>query len=101
MSGVPRFAGVLPLLAACALHAQMTHPARPVEIFRDRWGVVHIYARGQQDLFFVQGWMAAHDRLFQLDLWRRVGTGKLEEVLGPRFVARDRFARLMRYRGDM
>jgi len=79
----------------------MTHPSQPVEMMRDRWGVPHIYARNQRDLFFVQGWIAAHDRLFQLDLWRRAGTGRLAEVLGPHFLARDRFARLMRYRGDM
>lgn len=70
-------------------------------MLRDRWGVVHIYARSERDLFFVQGWMAAHDRLFQLDLWRRAGTGRLAEVLGPSFLGRDRFARLMLYRGDM
>src|SRR4030095_10101674 len=73
---------------------------RPVEVLRDRWGVPHIYAQTQHDLFFAQGFITAKDRLFQLDLWRRVGTGKLAEVLGPAAVPRDRIARLMRYRGD-
>ena len=72
----------------------------PVEILRDRWGVPHIYAQNQDDLFFAQGYITAHDRLFQLDLWRRIGTGKLSEVLGPNYIARDRIARLVRYRGN-
>jgi len=73
---------------------------QPVEILRDRWGVPHIYAHNTGDLFFAQGWMAAKDRLFQIDLWRRAGTGKLAEVLGPSAIARDRAARLVRFRGD-
>lgn len=73
---------------------------QPVEILRDRWGVPHIYAKNSDDLFFAQGWIAAKDRLFQIDTWRRVGTGKLAEVLGPSMLPRDRMARLVRYRGD-
>src|SRR3954447_4622856 len=72
----------------------------PVEILRDRWGVPHIYAQNSDDLFFAQGYITANDRLFQLDIWRRIGTGKLSEVLGPNFIARDRIARLVRYRGN-
>ncbi|HWQ56836.1 MAG TPA: penicillin acylase family protein [Bryobacteraceae bacterium] len=72
----------------------------PVEILRDRWGVPHIYARNTHDLFFAQGWTAALDRLWQIDLWRRSGTGKLAEVLGPGAVERDRLARALLYRGD-
>ncbi len=73
---------------------------KPVEVIRDHWGVPHIYAKNSDDLFFAQGYITAHDRLFQLDLWRRIGTGKLAEVLGPQYVKRDRIARLVRYRGD-
>lgn len=73
---------------------------QPVEILRDRWGVPHIYAQNTEDLFFAQGYITASDRLFQLDLWRRIGTGKLSEVIGPSALARDRIARLVRYRGD-
>ena len=74
--------------------------AKPVEIIRDHWGVPHIYARNPDDLFFAQGYSAAQDRLFQIDLWRRIGTGKLAAVLGPQYLKRDRVARLVRYRGD-
>ena len=73
---------------------------KPVEIIRDHWGVPHIYAQNPDDLFFAQGYITAQDRLFQLDLWRRIGTGKLAEVLGPKFLSRDRIARLVRYRGN-
>lgn len=73
----------------------------PVEVLRDRWGVPHIYASTLEDLFFAQGFVAAQDRLWQLDLWRRVAEGRLAEVLGPGAVPRDTFARLLRYRGDM
>ncbi len=73
---------------------------KPVEIIRDRWGVPHIYAQNADDLFFAQGYITAQDRLFQLDLWRRIGTGKLAEVLGPKYLQRDRIARLVRYRGN-
>lgn len=69
-------------------------------MIRDRWGVPHIYAQNADDLFFAQGYITAQDRLFQIDLWRRIGTGKLAEVLGPDYISRDRIARLVRYRGN-
>ncbi len=47
--------------------------SRRAEIVVDRWGIPHIYARTMEDLFFVQGFNAARDRLWQLDLWRRQG----------------------------
>jgi len=74
---------------------------KPVEVIRDPWGVAHIYAQTQDDLFFAQGFIAAQDRLWQMELWRRTGEGRLSELLGPAALERDKFARLMRYRGDM
>ena len=68
---------------------------------RDRWGVAHIYAQNQHDLFFAQGFVAAQDRLFQMELWKRSGQGRLAEVLGPSALQRDINARLLSYRGDM
>jgi len=73
----------------------------PVAVLRDRWGVPHIYAQNQHDLFFAQGFVAAQDRLFQMELWKRVGQGRLAEVLGPDYLKRDINARLLRYRGAM
>jgi penicillin amidase len=74
---------------------------KPVEVLTDNWGVPHIYAQNSADLFFAQGWIAASDRLWQMEMWRRAGEGRLAEVLGESAIERDRFARLMRYRGDM
>ncbi len=73
----------------------------PVEVLVDDHGVPHLYADSQHDLFCAQGFNAARERLFQLDLWRRRGLGRLSEVFGERFLPRDRAARLFLYRGDM
>src|SRR5438094_2744748 len=72
-----------------------------VEILRDRWGVPHIYAQSQDDLFFAQGFVCAQDRLFQMDLWRRLARGETAELLGKERLEGDRLARLLRYRGDL
>src|SRR3974390_3093975 len=74
---------------------------QPVEILHDRWGIAHIYARNEHDLFLAQGFNAASDRLFQLELWRRSATGTMAEIQGPRAVQRDVGARLLKFRGDM
>ncbi len=71
------------------------------EIIVDHWGVPHIYAGTHYDAFFVQGFNAARDRLWQIDLWRRRGLGLLSEVFGADFVEQDRASRLFLYRGDM
>ncbi|MDX1383164.1 MAG: penicillin acylase family protein [Thermoanaerobaculia bacterium] len=75
--------------------------AAEAEILVDRWGVPHIYAASIDDVFLAQGWNAARDRLWQLDLWLRRGEGRLAEVLGPDWVEQDRAARLLLYRGPM
>src|SRR5690348_1668042 len=62
---------------------------QPVEILRDRWGIAHISARTEQDLFLAQGYNAASDRLFQLELWRRRATGTLAEIQGSKALAGD------------
>ena len=50
-----------------------------VEIYRDNWGINHIYAKNQKDLFFAQGYAAAKDRLFQFEIWRRQATVLLQK----------------------
>ncbi len=84
------------------LDGTVTLPAldSAVEVRRDTWGVPHIYAKTQHDLFFAQGYVVAQDRLFQMEMWRRMGEGRLAEVLGPSAVGRDKVARLLAYRGD-
>ena len=74
---------------------------QPVEIIRDRWGVNHIYAKNEHDLFFAQGYSAAQDRLFQLEIWRRQATGTVAELLGPPETKRDIGTRLFRFRGNI
>ncbi len=54
-----------------------------VHIRRDDWGIPHIFAGNEDDLFFGLGYAMAQDRLFQLDFLRRKGAGRLAEVLGP------------------
>jgi penicillin G amidase len=56
--------------------------SEPVEIIKDRWGISHIYAKSEADLFFAQGYNVARDRLFQLEMWRRQATGTVAEILG-------------------
>jgi len=72
-----------------------------VEIVRDKWGINHIYAQNQKDLFFAQGYAAAKDRLFQFEIWRRQATGTVAELLGERELKRDIGTRLFKFRGDM
>lgn len=72
-----------------------------VEIVRDEWGINHIYAKNQHDLFFAQGYAAAEDRLFQFEIWRRQATGTVAELLGERELKRDIGTRLFKFRGDM
>ena len=72
-----------------------------VEILKDRWGISHIYAQTEHDLFFAQGYSAARDRLFQFEIWRAQATGTTAEILGPRALDRDHGARLFKFRGDM
>jgi penicillin amidase len=74
---------------------------QPVEILVDHWGISHIYAETEHDLFFAQGWNAARDRLFQLELWRRQATGTVAEILGERELQRDIGTRLFKFRRDL
>ena len=73
----------------------------PVEVLRDRWGIAHIYAANEHDLFFVQGYSAVRERAFQFEVWRRQATGTMAEVVGHRALLRDQGARLFRYRGSL
>ncbi len=85
--------------------AETTHRTRglsaPVDIRIDRWGIAHIKAETQAGAFFAQGWNAARDRLWQIDLWRKRGLGLLSADFGPAYVEKDIAARLFLYCGDM
>lgn len=74
---------------------------QPAEILVDQWGVPHMYAEDIEDVAFVQGFNAARDRLWQIDLWQRRSLGELSEVFGEEWIEYDRGARLFSYRGDI
>ncbi|MGQ9710524.1 MAG: penicillin acylase family protein [Anaerolineae bacterium] len=65
----------------------------PVTVIRDRWGIPHIYASNLHDLLFAQGYVHAQDRFWQMEFWRRLGSGRLAEILGPSALPTDRFVR--------
>jgi len=73
----------------------------PAEIIVDHWGIPHIFAASARDAYFLQGYNAARDRLWQIDLWRKRGLGRLSASFGPAYAEQDRAARLFLYRGDM
>jgi penicillin amidase len=64
-----------------------------VEVMRDRWGVPHIYAQHDLDLFFAQGFVHAQDRLWQMEFNRRAASGRLSEMFGQVTLDTDRFLR--------
>ncbi len=71
----------------------------PVEVLRDEWGVPHLYAQNTDDLFFAQGFVVAQDRLWQMELWRRSGEGRVAELVGPAGLPHDRLIRRLMFRG--
>ncbi|MGD8286042.1 MAG: penicillin acylase family protein, partial [Desulfobacterales bacterium] len=66
-----------------------------VEIIRDTYGVPHIYAQNEPDLYFGLGYAMAQDRLWQMDFYRRLGHGHLSEIFGEDYVETDRYFRLL------
>ncbi len=108
LSGLLLFAALLFLLLYWAL-VYRPHPRiegrlhlpglqAPVEVLRDRWGVPHIYAQNEPDLWFAQGFVHAQDRLWQMEQARRVAAGRISEGVGAAGVPIDRFARVIGFR---
>ncbi len=100
-----RYLSFFIILISSSLYAQERFTIegleKPVEILVDQWGVPHIYAQTEKDLFFAQGFYAARDRLFQFEIWRRQATGTVAEILGSRELKRDIGTRLFKFRGDI
>ena len=94
---------LMPFSWACSAAKQQALPGILEEVIvrRDAWGINHIEAKNERDLFFSQGYLAAKDRLFQFELWRRKATGTTAELVGPAGLKSDIGARLLRYRKDM
>ena len=88
-------------LYSCVNSAKIDGLTDEVEVLRDNFGINHIYANNQQDLFFMQGYLAAKDRLFQFEIWRRQATGTVAEIFGEEELDRDIGTRLFKFRGDI
>ncbi|HSL99874.1 MAG TPA: penicillin acylase family protein, partial [Candidatus Limnocylindria bacterium] len=91
-------------LASCSSFFQSSVPQRegelavaglsaPVEIVRDTYGIPHITASNDHDLYFAQGFVHAQDRLFQMDMERRLARGELSEIYGDKAFPADRLFR--------
>ncbi len=70
-----------------------------VHIVRDIWGVPKIFASDPNDLYLASGYVHAQDRLFQLDLYRRIAQGRLSELFGPDYIDLDQYYRQLGFLG--
>jgi penicillin amidase len=76
----------------------LNHLQAPVSVRYDERGVPHIQAGNEADLYRALGYVQAQDRLFQMEMIRRLARGELAEVLGPKLVATDKLFRSLRIR---
>lgn len=99
-------AGVVPLAAYFWLRTslplvsgtvQVGGTDGPIEIVRDGKGVPHIYATTDHDAFYGLGYVHAQDRLWQMEMQRRIGAGRLSEILGEATLSIDKFQRTLGY----
>lgn len=67
----------------------------PVDVWRDSMGVPHVWAADEADLFRAMGYVHAQDRLWQMELFRRVADGRMAEIMGADLVDTDRFLRTL------
>ncbi len=99
---------VLLLVAVVALTAVQRRPypqatgaqtvpglAAEVTVYRDEFGIPHIYASSLEDLFFAQGYVHAQDRFWQMEWWRHIGQGRISEIAGAATLDNDKFIRTM------
>ncbi len=70
-----------------------------VQVDRDLNGITQITASDSHDLFFAQGWVHASERLWQMEVWRMAGAGRLAEILGKAALKQDEFIRTLNWRG--
>jgi len=96
------------LIAACAIYGYWYYNSlkptyegtltlqgleQEVEVYFDDYGIPHIYAQNEQDAQFALGYLHGQDRLWQIELLRRVGSGRLSEILGEPTLKTDKFFR--------
>lgn len=84
-------------LADYSKNIHLTGLRSPVKVYRDAVGVPHIFADNEHDLYMATGYVMAQDRLWQMDLLRRVTLGKLSEIFGNDYVETDLLLRSLRY----
>ncbi|MGZ3255049.1 MAG: penicillin acylase family protein, partial [Burkholderiaceae bacterium] len=72
---------------------KLAGPSAPIDIVRDAEGIPHIYAKTVEDAYFALGFVHAQDRLWQLEMNRRIAAGRMAEILGPDALNIDRFIR--------
>jgi penicillin amidase len=89
------------MTVSCTNYIEIDGLESEVEVLRDNYGINHIYANNQEDLFFMQGYLAAVDRLFQFEIWRRQATGTVSEIFGEDELERDIGTRLFKFRGNI
>jgi penicillin G amidase len=78
---VPKYTGNLDIAGLTA----------PVEVRTDEYGIPHIFAENDEDLFFAQGYITARERMFQMDLTRLAGKGELSTLFGETTIESDRY----------
>ena len=97
----PFLLSISALVLSCSNSIELVGILDKVEVLRDNYGINHIYANNQNDVFFMQGYLAAKDRLFQFEIWRRQATGSVSEIFGEDELERDIGTRLFKFRGDI
>ena len=85
--GLPEYSGMLDLKGI----------KEEVTVIRDEYAIPHIYAKNEEDLYTAVGYVMAQDRLWQMDLLRRVTLGRLSEIFGKEFIDTDVLLRALRF----
>jgi penicillin amidase len=83
----------LPMLSGTVRHGALEAPVR---VLRDDWGVPHIFAQNEPDAYFALGYVTAQERLFQMEVLRRLARGEMAEILGPPLAPVDALVRAFR-----
>ena len=74
---------------------ELVHLEKEVSIYYDTYGIPHIYGANETDAFRALGYVHAQDRLWQMELLRRIASGGLSEVFGKDLVGTDKYCRCL------
>ena len=95
------------IILAIVIYLQTTKPVysgsislsglkEKVTVYHDDYGIPHIYGNNPNDVYHTLGYLTAQERLFQMEMLRRVSSGRLSEILGSSMIDVDRFFRMLR-----